>query len=183
MDIQQQVDHILGICKINDKKAEIKIGRVLKKIDREDLIKFYSSDRSLFLLENDTQIVISRHPYDLIGMSTRRNWTTCHDLFDKKYGGVYLYQMDTYLKAGCLVAYLISKKDKNINNPIARIKINNMSCDYTSHEDRQISLERGTNLLYLDGNSYGLHSKEFINNVLEWVKKANNFIVENNIKF
>jgi hypothetical protein len=177
------VDHVLGICKLNNKKAEIKIGRVLKKIGREDLINNYSSDRSIHLLESDTQIVISRHPYDLIGMSTRRNWTTCHDLFDMKYSGAYLYQMDSFLSSGCLVAYLISKTDKNINNPLSRLKINNTSCVYTYLISKTKPLENGINILFADQTHYGLISYDFHDKVLKWIENANKFIIENNIKF
>jgi len=123
-------DYTEGICIDNKKGAEkettIRIGKVLKKLEREDLLKIYSDSKDSILKNTkNLTVVISRHPYDCIGMSTRRGWTSCHDLHDKNYSGKYLYQMRDVLAKGCLLAYLIRDNDRNITNPIARSCIKN----------------------------------------------------------
>ena len=64
-------------------------------------------------------IVISRHPYDIAGMSTDRGWTSCLniDTGERKH-----YVMSTIINAG-LVAYFCEEDDTNINDPLGRITI------------------------------------------------------------
>jgi hypothetical protein len=117
------VDYINGICTDKDGRR-IRIGKLLRKLGEDKLLDTYNKSKTNTLKNvDDLQVVISRHPYDIIGMSTDRGWTTCHDLNDKRYGGEHLHMVKYLLSRGCLVAYLIRKNDRNIENPISRILI------------------------------------------------------------
>lgn len=80
------------------------------------------------------KIVISRDPYDIAGMSTDRKWTSCMELpteFGAKTlrrrngerGGSYRFYIINDLTEGSLIAYLINEKDKDIEDPVARVLI------------------------------------------------------------
>lgn len=117
------INYDRGICRDKDGR-EIKIGKLLTKLGEERLLKTYVDSKQNTLRNTDNlQVVISRHPYDIIGMSSNRGWTTCHDINDNRYDGKHLYGLRNDLKNGILVAYLIKKSDRNINNPISRCTI------------------------------------------------------------
>lgn len=64
-------------------------------------------------------VVISRHPYDIAGMSTGRDWKSCMNLYtgaEKEY-----VPQDIY--SGTIIAYVTSIDDKNLNSPLGRILI------------------------------------------------------------
>jgi hypothetical protein len=67
----------------------------------------------------DKLIVISRHPYDVAGMSTDRGWRSCMNLVD----GINRHYVLRDVKQGSIIAYLINSDDLNIRNPLARILI------------------------------------------------------------
>jgi hypothetical protein len=58
--------------------------------------------------EEPKWIVISRDPYDVAGMSTGREWSSCQDLE----GGGYCHYVPRDILAGTLAAYLIKDSDK-----------------------------------------------------------------------
>lgn len=152
------VDYNRGICTDKDGR-EIRIGRLFRKMGEDKLLDVYNKSKQNLLKNiNDLQVVISRHPYDIIGMSTNRGWTTCLDINDKRYDGEHLYNLEEYLKDGVLIAYLIRKNDNNINNPISRILITRgwYSGDLTYE------------------NIYGTYVEEFENFISEWCIKSNN---------
>lgn len=64
-------------------------------------------------------ICITYDPYDVAGMSTDRNWTSCMNLDRGEYRDTPLKQV----QYGGMCAYLIKESDKNIEEPIARIAI------------------------------------------------------------
>lgn len=68
---------------------------------------------------NNLWIVISNHAYDLAGMSTNRNWTSCMNIVD---GDNKLYVKHD-IQWGTLVAYIIDKDDTNIQEPYGRVLI------------------------------------------------------------
>jgi len=103
-------------------KREVKLGKVLSKIDKNLLQKFANDPNREASKISEPIVVISRHPYDIAGQSSDRGWTSCKDLS----GG----ENKRYIKAEtglALIAYLIYKDDKNINKPIARILISQFS--------------------------------------------------------
>jgi hypothetical protein len=150
------LDYNKGIC-IDKDGREIRIGRLLRKMGEDRLIDIYNKSKQNLLKNiDDLQVVISRHPYDIIGMSTDRGWTTCLDINDKRYGGEHLHHMEKFLKNGALIAYLIRKNDKNINNPISRILI--IKNWYGGVSDEEI---------------YGTYVKEFEDFVSNWCRELN----------
>lgn len=84
-------------------------------------MKLFENDqkRTLYRKQGNLLVVISRHPYDVVGASTGRSWTSCMNVDtgrNKKY-------IAEDIKHGTLVAYLVKNTDKNINHPIARIRL------------------------------------------------------------
>lgn len=156
-----------GICRDKDGR-EIKIGKLLTKLGEERLLKTYvDSKQNTLKKTDDLQVVISRHPYDIIGMSTNRGWTTCHDINDKRYGGKHLGGLKSDLQRGILIAYLIKKSDRNITKPICRCKIvsyYNGSMPFDPCSKRQ---------LYIDNHSYGTNVPEFREFLIKWVYEYN----------
>lgn len=103
---------------------EIKLGRLFQEKGRNDLLKTFVNDPKRDIKETKFYVVISCHPYDILGMSTGRGWSTCHDLEDIKYGGHHVHHLFNSMKNGILVAYLIRRNDMNIKNPISRCTLN-----------------------------------------------------------
>lgn len=100
---------------------QISIGKVLQKTDPGGPIQqFYNNDpaRTASRLHK-TQVVISRHPYDVAGMSTDRGWTSCMDMSS----GMNRHYLEHDIKQGTHVAYLTHAGDDDIKNPIARIAL------------------------------------------------------------
>jgi hypothetical protein len=89
-----------------DKKEAIELLRLFAK-DNDNRLK---DDGTTTISSNDEPkwVVISRHPYDVAGMSTGREWTSCQDLED---GGLCHY-VPQDIAAGSIVAYLIKDSDR-----------------------------------------------------------------------
>jgi hypothetical protein len=133
-------------------KNETKIGKLLTKLKNEDLNKKFISDekRKSLSIDDELSVVISRHPYDIAGSDTDRNWTNCMtigtdksnrltkimDEYEKTkrkelLGKIQNYKRDgsnvRYLmdevREGSLISYLIKSSDKNIENPLAVLNI------------------------------------------------------------
>jgi len=96
-------------------------GDFFKDLDQtiNCLIKIFNQRPSMKEYVVKKLVCISRHPYDIAGMSTDRRWTSCMNLN----GGAYYKKIKEDIKYGTLIAYLIYADDKNINKPIARIAI------------------------------------------------------------
>ena len=73
-------------------------------------------------------VCITHNPYDVAGMSTDRNWSSCMELEEGLYKETPLKQV----QYGGMCAYLIEKDDKQINKPIARIAIKRLVGDNDS---------------------------------------------------
>jgi len=97
----------------------VRLGKVLSK-DPEAKKAFDSDPQRKGVTaqeEGKLVCVISRHPYDILGISFDRGWTSCMNLAK----GVKNGALKTLIKEGALVAYLVRDNDLNINRPIARI--------------------------------------------------------------
>ena len=137
--------------KIGDIKNPLKIGKLLTKIDKT-LFSRYDTDpdkskwkQILTNKDKPLKIIISRHPYDLLGMTSGRKWrnSSCMRLGsenDKVYRdilcdlegrdapsyespGQMKDKIKNDIKEGVLIAYVVKMDDNNINNPLARILI------------------------------------------------------------
>ena len=138
-------DYRAGIAmkkaKSGEKKdlRQIKIGKILQKLNQPNLLKQFNE--RLGTSKKDIQninfeICVTYNPYDIAGMSTDRNWTSCMELDNGEYKDTPLYQV----QYGGMVAYLISAEDKNIEKPFARIAIKRfIPEDYEYDEDEASS--------------------------------------------
>jgi len=114
-------DYKRGLAKkSSDPSKKIKIGKLIK--DKELLNKFANDPiRAATRQAAPLEVVFSRDPIDIAGMSTGRGWVSCMDLDDgptvtNKY-------IPADIKNGAIIAYLIRENDKNIDNPLGRILI------------------------------------------------------------
>lgn len=146
---------------------KVSIPKYLKLMDQMDLLKKYEKDRGGYIKSQDCYIVISRHPYDIIGMSTDRGWKTCLNIRSDEniYGSKYVNIIEDLLNDGSIISYLVKVDDKEIKNPISRILIENTD-------------EYGQNPLYkADGKIYGTNIPEYKEKVEELVSEINSKIV------
>lgn len=122
-DGYEVIDYVKGTCKkIGDTKNIYKIGKVLNKLNRDVELKSFNNDFARNLANQGTdnlEVVISRHAYDIAGMSTGRGWTSCLEIGkeNEKY-------IQPHIELGSLIAYVIDKSDRNIRSPKSRILIN-----------------------------------------------------------
>ena len=74
------LDYVKGISKYGDSKNTTSIGKILTRLKAEDLMRDFVSDEARKSLSSDLSklmVAISRHPYDIAGSDTDRNWTNC----------------------------------------------------------------------------------------------------------
>lgn len=116
-------NYAVGTVHLPDGKRIVRLGKVLAK--NAELKKMYDNDpqRKATKLVS-SWVVISCHPYDIIGMSFDRGWTSCMNISDNEdeAGSNQEFVLED-VKEGTLVAYLIKETDRNINAPTARIAI------------------------------------------------------------
>lgn len=101
---------------------DVKIGKVLEKTKAHpDIIKKFVNDkqREASTIHNDLQVVISRHPHQIAGMSTDRGWTSCMNMA----GGENKHYLPRDVLHGTHVAYLTHKGDNEAKKPVARIAL------------------------------------------------------------
>ena len=78
-------DYIAGIAISHDGQRRFKIGKLIN--DNTELLKKFSNDPvRAASRKNNLLVCISRHPYDIAGMSTGRGWTSCMNLTDREIG-------------------------------------------------------------------------------------------------
>lgn len=162
-DIQQAVsdkgytvdNYSLGLAIDKAGKRTIKIGKLLSG-DLKLLQKFANDPTRGAAKQSNLIMVISRHPYDIIGMSFDRGWTSCMHAMD---GGNRDY-LKADVKYGTLVAYLVRNDDKNINNPVARCAIK----PYAKH---------GGPLILGAGPVYGTAPTDFRNYIKKFIDYMN----------
>jgi len=186
-------DYIKGVAYAKDdkdKKQPTRIGKILQKnIDNSDkysvdIKKLADSFRDdpvrTAKNKNSFKVVISRHPYDIAGMSTDRSWRSCMDLgFDPieyytdnefpEDGGSNSEYVSEDIKAGTIVAYLISSDDVHANGrvairrPLSRLLMKPFASD-----------EDPNNVAYSIGKIYGANSKPFTDFIKNWLTKTVN---------
>lgn len=108
------------------RERQIKITKLLS--GRKELLEAYNLLLTFTSTpKTDMMLCFSNHKYDIAGKSTDRKWVSCMEL----YGGntinlnreLALNQIIEDIRNGAFVAYIISDKDTNINNPFGRISI------------------------------------------------------------
>jgi len=138
----QVLDYIKGIAKFGESKNTTSIGKVLTRLKADDLMKKFVSDEARKALTSDIDnlmVVISRHPYDIAGSDTDRNWTNCMTMghTSSKRVEVLFNQMNTLNNK----LSSLQKEDPNYVNILKKIK--NLKSEI---EDRK---EEGENVKYL----------------------------------
>jgi hypothetical protein len=152
------IDYIDGKARKINSGRIIKIGKLLG--DQPLLQKQFNEDPQRAAGKStDKTVVISRHPYDIAGMSTGRGWKSCMNLEngDKRH-----YVMHD-VENGTIIAYLIHKNDKNIENPISRLLIKPFFYEYDPTDV----------LLASDEVQYGTPDENFGFTVQNWLNKTN----------
>ena len=158
-----------GLAKKAGSNNQYKIGKILNSMKKkypeeaEELLKLYAESKSG---ESDYLIVVSRHPYDVAGASTGRSWArnSCMSLEyrERNPGALQWKTVPHAIELGAMVAFLIRKDDKNINDPLARIFI------------KPYFNESQTAIVYKpDQTIYGKYDKLFLSIVNEWVEEKN----------
>ncbi len=154
-------DYLAGIAVDKQTgKRKIKIGKLLS--DNPALKKQFDHDelrKGSTLRDAQLMVVISRHPYDIMGMSTNRGWKSCLNVID----GSNKDYVKADIRHGTLIAYLIKTDDKNINNPIARCRIYR----FTN------KLDPKDYLLVREPRVFGTETKGFAQTVDKWLEQAN----------
>lgn len=70
------VDYFKGTCRGENTQNQSKIGKILTRLKENELLKKFGEDPKR-KAGNDLLVCISRHPYDIAGADTDRNWTNC----------------------------------------------------------------------------------------------------------
>ena len=158
-------DYKAGLA-TKDGKRLVRIGKLLA--DQPEIKKVFDNDKTRAASKkNEKLIVISRHPYDIGGMSTDRGWNSCMRLTDKAKGdlsgGEYEEYVPTEIEHGALVAYLIDANDPDIKNPMARVLIR----PYINTDDVNDVL------LVASSNVYGGAPAAFLKTVDKWLEEFN----------
>lgn len=152
-------DYLAGIAtKSGDPKRQIKIGKILK--DPEIQNKFANDPQRRASKSAEFYIVISRHPYDIAGMSTDRGWKSCMNLKD----GVNRHYVPIDVKEGTIIAYVVKADDKNINSPVGRVLIKPF-----------VNTEKPSEIAFgVENRVYGTDVPGFRHQVVEWADSVNN---------
>jgi hypothetical protein len=138
----QVLDYIKGIVKFGDAKNTTSIGKVLTRLKADDLMKKFVSDEARKALTSDIDnlmVVISRHPYDIAGSDTDRNWTNCMTIGHASSNRVETLHNQLNTLNNKLSS--LQKEDPNYVNILKKIK--NLKSEL---EDRK---EEGENVKYL----------------------------------
>ena len=69
------VDYMSGTATTSGVKQPMKIGKILQGLEEQTLLDEFKVDSCRAWKE--LMIVVSRHPYDIVGMSTGREWKSC----------------------------------------------------------------------------------------------------------
>jgi len=148
------LDYKKGLAKSN-KGRLMKIGKIL--VNRPDLLKIFQEDKNRAGGKKSSfKIVISRHPYDIAGMSTGRGWTSCMNLK----GGAQCEYVARDIKEGSIVAYVIDSDDENIEKPMARII---MKPFINVNDPSDI-------LLFPEQKIYGTNISGFRERIIKWLE-------------
>jgi len=177
-DFKSPEDYIQNICyRIKDgklNKNQTSVGRVLTSLNRNGLLKQFVEDpirKQDVAKESEFKVVISRHPYDLYGMSTDRDWSSCMQLAQSAVGeykksssdGINKHYIASDVKYGTLVSYLVSSSD--IDKTTGKIKIKRPLSRILMKP-----FESGNKIAYGIGKLYGNKYKDFLDFVTKWVK-------------
>jgi hypothetical protein len=164
------VDYYQGYAEKNGKI--VRIGKILNDIKKkemrpsyvDELIKAFQNDkkRALARTKENLLVCISRHAYDIAGMSTDRGWESCmkiennyEELARDDAGRAYNRFLEKDIVNGSLVAYLIRENDKNLKHPLGRVLL-------------KPYLSKSRRILVAAYSCYGTVPDNFIDFVQDW---------------
>lgn len=153
------VDYNAGYATDRAGKQRFKIGKLLK--DDIYLAEKYRTDGTRGA--DSLMAVVSRNADDIARLSTGRAWSSCMGS-----GGLYFNQyVPEEVRKGSLVAYLITEKDPEILNPLARILIK----PYVQKISLKSSLKLAASAMFMQparrprvfvaNGAYGLRNENF----------------------
>jgi hypothetical protein len=158
------VDYLSGICAkeediiANRTNRYVKIGKILTKFKETLALNIYANDWQRVILDDSInyEIIISRHPYDIVGMTLGRDWVSC-----MKPSNPYVKQI---INKGFLIAYLVKEGDRNIQKPISRIII----------EPQVSTINKKSFAFFLAHSIYGKDIPLFKRRLQDWIDQVNN---------
>lgn len=165
----QIIDYKKGLAKNKKYNRDEKIGKILQKM-KPQLLQPFNNDPARQTTKQKPIVCISRHPYDIAGMSTDRGWTSCKNLGTKRIRSKgeddqHEGQQSEYITTEVdklLIAYLISPNDTNIQYPIARINI----VPYINQNQPHDVIFAVAKLCY---GQAGVNYQPFIQTVSQWL--------------
>ena len=155
----EMVDYRKGIVRNTEKNQNIKIGKVLNKLNMQALLNAFNTDKSREATKSEYMAVISRHPYDIAGMSTDRGWTSCMNL----QSGSYNRYVPIDIREGSVIAYVTRIDDLDIKNPVGRVLL------------KPFVDVLGKPVIYfgIEDKVYGTNVPGFVDAVKSWVNRVN----------
>lgn len=150
-------DYSAGLASEINGKRTVRIGKLLHA-DAALLKEFTNDPARAASKKAHLLVVISRHPYDILGASFDRGWTSCMNLKD----GVNAHLIKQLAQRGGIVAYVVENNDKNINRPIARLII---SPYYNEDFSKSV--------LAISSKVYGAAAPGFVQTVQAFLKSVN----------
>lgn len=144
---------------------DVKIGRILHRAGLHKHLKRFERDpaRAQAAHHNDLQVVISRHPADIIGQSENCPWKSCMSVGGSNYRFVY-----TDAREGTHVAYLTKRGDHKARNPLARISLKPHHSTQTIDKDGDLAIAPKHTILHPESQTYGNAPKTFHATVSKW---------------
>jgi hypothetical protein len=147
----QVVDYYTNKAKkIGDERNVFKIGRLITRFADKgsDLASRFANDKDAIKADSEYKVVISRHPYDIVGMTTERRWHEMSCMNSRT--GSNRHYLEKDILHGTLVAYLVRNDDMNINDPVNRVLMK----PYVNGDNRVLGTE---NKVY-----FGRNDKEIV---------------------
>jgi len=156
------VDYKKGLVRNISKGSPIRLGKLLRKNNMMNLLHLFENDPFRMSCRKDKfVIVLSRHPYDLLGMSVGRGWTSCFNLENETTEEKLLKEIEQE----DIIFYLCEENDTNIQNPIGRLLFGKTK----------------NNKYTLRTNIYGAYTEGFVEACCYFLKQYNMCqVLENN---
>lgn len=145
-------DYRAGIAVDKTGKRRMRIGKLIA--DNKELKQLFDNDSKRKAFRGKYIICVSRHPYDIVGASTARGWTSCMNLVD----GEEADHLEQDVKHGTIIAYLIDQNDTNINRPVGRALIKPF-------------INKGHTVLRCEKQVYGTTVDGFVKTIQHWLDK------------
>lgn len=146
-------------------KAEETINKIKKfMVDLYDELDEFFNDPIRTGKSEDLEVVISIKKEDIAAMSTGRRWSSCMTLGSDS---GYYKNVFCEIKDGGFVAYLISKNDRNIDDPLARLHIRR----FDSADGKSVAVPESG--IYSSGEDY----PDLIRIVKKWIKEKQGEII------